>query len=327
MGKAKKMVSPKITSSVNRNIDKLAIKEIVSAVKDTNPCWINTDKRGDPHHPVVVIVCCALKIMMNRTYDSIESYVKNNKQLKQLLKEYLDEKGMPGHSVSYRGMQKLTRNYIKKLNKRLTIRFRRKGMTIIVDSTGFSLSTSSKYFDIRIGRRNKRKDNAKLHIIVCAKTGIIPEFSTTNWEGKGTGDGPQFRKMLKYLKEIELAVGDGTYSSRVSCNAVAEKKGRAIFHVRSDATTKAKSSPEWKRMVRFFKENPELYEVIYHIRSFVEAVISSIKKRFNSFLRSRKKRMQKKELALKVISYNIKQILYNKRAKKLGINLWKKCKQ
>ena len=71
----------------------------------------------------------------------------NNKLLKQLLKGYLDDKGMPGHSVIYRGMQNLTRTYIKRLNKRLIIRFRRKGMTIIVDSTGFSLSNSSKYFD------------------------------------------------------------------------------------------------------------------------------------------------------------------------------------
>jgi transposase len=326
MGDPKKKVRPKVTSNVNRNIDELATKEIVRAVKDTGGGWKNKDKRGDPHHPVVVTVFCVLMVMMNRTYDSIEAYVKNSKLLKQLLREYLDHKGMPGHSVVYRGMQKLTRNYIKKLNKRLTIRFRRKGMTIIVDSTGFSLSTSSKYFDIRIGRKNSRKDNAKLHLIVCAKTGIIPEFSITNWKGKGTGDGPQFRKMLKLLKEIELAVGDGAYLSRENCNMVDDKKGQAIFHVRSDATTKAKRSPEWRRMITFFKENPEAYEAIYHIRSFVEAVISSIKKRFYSFLRSRKKRMQKKELALKVVCYNVKQVLYNQRAKKLGISLWEECK-
>lgn len=326
MGKPKKKVSPKINSSVNRNIDELAIKEIVKSVKDTAPCWETKDRRGNPHHPIVVTVCCVLMVMMNRTYDSIESYVKKNKLLKQLLKEYLDGKEMPGHSVIYRGMQKFTRTYIKKLNKRLTIRFRRKGMTIIVDSTGFSLSNSSKYFDIRIGRKNSRKNNAKLHIIVCAKTGIVPEFSITNWKGKGTGDSTQFRKLLKLLDEIELALGDGAYLSRKNCNAVAKKKGQAIFHVRSDATTKPKSSPEWKRMIKFFKENPEAYEAIYHIRSFVESVMSSIKKRFNSFLRSRKKRMQKKELALKVVSYNVKQVLYNKRAKELGISLWEECK-
>lgn len=325
MGKAKKRVSPKITCSVNRNLDELAIREIVKTVKEII-LWENKDGRGDPHHSIVVIVCCILKILMNRTYESIESYVKNDRLLNELLKEYLDHKGMPGHSVIYRGMQRLTRTDIKKINKRLIIRFRRKGLIILVDSTGFSLSTSSKYFDIRIGRKNSRKDNTKLHLIVCAKTGIAPEFNITNWNGKGTGDGPQFRKMLRLLKEIELAIGDGAYLSRVNCNAVARKNGKAIFRVRKDATTKPKSSPEWKRMITFFKEHPELYEAIYHIRSFIEAVISSIKKRWESFLRSRKKRMQKKELALKVLCYNVKQVLYNKRAKELGINLWEECK-
>lgn len=329
MGLANKRVNPKVSSSVNRNFDEMAMKELVKAVKDVGPLWKNKNQRGDPHHPIVVIVCCVLKILMDRIYDSIESYIKRYKLLKKLLKEYLDEKGMPGHSVIYRGMQKLTQTYIKKLNKRITIRFRRKGMTILVDSTGFSLKTSSKYFDIRIKRKNSKKENAKLNILVCAKTGIVPEFSITNWQGKGTGDGPQFRRLLKLLKEIELAIGDGAYLSRKNCNVVEEKGGKAIFHIGEKEalriTAKTKGSPEWKRMVEFFRENPEAYEALYHMRSFVESVISSIKKRWRSFLRSKSKRMQKKELALKVISYNVKQVLYNKRAEELGINLWKEC--
>jgi len=329
MGLTNKRVNPKISSSVNRNFDELAMKEIVKAVKDVGPLWKNKNQRGNPHDPIVVTICCVLKTTMDKTYDLIESYVKRDPLLKKLIKEYLDEKGMPGHSVIYRGMQKLTQTYIKKLNKRVTIRFRRKGLIILVDSTGFSLKTSSKYFDIRIKRKNSKKDNAKLNILVCAKTGIVPEFSITNWKGKGTGDGPQFRKLLKLLKKIELAIGDGAYLSRDSCNAVANKGGRAIFHIgekeAKKITAKTKGSPEWKRMVEFFKENPEAYEALYHMRSFVESVISSIKKRWRSYLRSRHKRMQKKELALKVLSYNVKQVLYNKKAEKLRINLWKDC--
>lgn len=331
MGKAKKKVNPKITSSVNRNLDDLAIRKIVKAVKDVGPCWTNKDSRGNPHDPIVVIVCCILKIFTCRTYDSIESYVKRDKYLKKILKDHLDERGMPGHSVIERGMEKLTQPYIKKLSKRITIRFRRKRMKILVDSTGFSLSTSSKYFDIRIGRKNSKKNNAKLNILVCADTGIIPEFTITNWEGKGTGDGTQFRKLLKLIKEIELAVGDGAYLSRENCTAVSKKGGKAIFHITEKEgkrlRTNSRGSDEWKRMVEFFKDNPEAYEALYHVRSLIESVNSSIKKRWGSFLRSRKKWMQKKELALKVLSYNVKQVLYNKKAEKLGISLWKECEQ
>lgn len=331
MGKAKKRVNPKVSCSVNRNFDELAIKEIVKAVKDVGPCWNNRDQRGNPYDPSVVIVCCILKILTCRTYDSIESYVKRDKYLQKLLKDYLDEKGMPRHSVIYRGMQKLSQTYIKKLSKRITIRFRRKGMIILVDSTGFSLSTSSKYFDIRIGRKNSKKNNAKLNILVCAKTGIVPEFSITNWEGKGTGDGTQFRKLLRFIDEIELAIGDGAYLSRENCKAVSKKKGIAIFHITEKQgkrlRTNSRGSDEWKRMVTFFKENPDAYDALYHIRSFIESVNSSIKKRWGSFLKSRKKRMQKKELAMKVLCYNVKQVLYNKKADELEIDLWKESKK
>ena len=40
-----------------------------------------------------------------------------------------------------------------------------------------------------------------------------------------------------------------------------------------------------------------------------------------------KRKLQEKELALKVICYNIKQVLYNKKADELGISLWKESKQ
>ena len=307
------------------------MKEIVKSVEDVGPCWSYKNKRGNPHHPVVVITCCVIKIFACKTYDSIESYLKRDKYLPKLLKKYLGKRKFPGHSVIDRGMEKLSQTYIKKLNKRIIIRFRRKRMIILVDSTGFSLSTSSKYFDIRIKRDNRKSENVKLNILVCANTGIIPAFTITNWKGKGTGDGTQFRILLKMINRVLLAIGDGAYLSRENCNAISKKKGRAIFHISEKEakkiTAKPLGSPEWKRMVKFFKENPEAYEALYHIRSFIESVNSSIKKRWGSFVKSRKKRMQKKELALKVLCYNVKQVLYNKRAKELGINLWKECKQ
>ena len=63
MGKPKKKVSPKITSSVNRNIDELATREIVKAVKDAGGGWEIKDRRGDPHHPVAVTVSELLRFL------------------------------------------------------------------------------------------------------------------------------------------------------------------------------------------------------------------------------------------------------------------------
>jgi transposase len=74
-------------------------------------------------------------------------------------------------------------------------------------------------------------------------------------------------------------------------------------------------------MVRSFFEKMEQWLSVYHIRSFVEAVFSSLKICFGSTIRAVKNRMQKKELALKVVAYNIKQALYNIASRMWGLNL------
>jgi hypothetical protein len=58
------------------------------------------------------------------------------------------------------------------------------------------------------------------------------------------------------------------------------------------------------------------------MRSIIESVFSSIKKRQGSFLQSRKQWMQKRELALKVFSYNVKQMLMVRYAKERKVPLW-----
>ena len=56
-------------------------------------------------------------------------------------------------------------------------------MDVAVDSSGFSLKTSSKWFDIRIKRKSEKKDYLKLHIVMDVETGIILHFSITDWKG------------------------------------------------------------------------------------------------------------------------------------------------
>jgi hypothetical protein len=75
-------------------------------------------------------------------------------------------------------------------------------------------------------------------------------------------------------------------------------------------------------MVRSFFENRELWLSIYHIRSIIEGVFSSLKKCFGSTIKAVKRRMQQKELALKVLAYNIKQALYVECSELWGLNLW-----
>ena len=314
MGCAKKRINPKIMNHVNRNFNELYAKTVIKAIKQLPLPWKPCKVGRNGHDIKEVATGCILKVGFNQTYDGIEAYLKESKTFKQ----HFDD--LPGHSVIHRGMKKLSIKYIRKVMNRVTRFLRRKKMNIAVDSTGFRTGNSSIWYDIRIRRRNKRKDCIKLHISIDVETGIIHWFTMTPSK---MHDSPEFKNLIKHLPELGNVLGDKGYSSRKNCQIVADKNGKPYLHFKDNATNKAKSKPAWIISIREYKNNTEEWLSTYHLRSIVESTFSSIKKRWGSFLRSRKKWMQKKELSLKVLSYNVKQVLLVRYANERKIPLWK----
>jgi len=314
MGCAKKRIDPKIMNHVNRNFNQRYTKAVIKALQQLPLPWkpSNNGRRG--HDPKEVATGCILKVGFNQTYDGIEAYLKESETFKQ----HFDD--IPGHSVIHRGMKRLSIKYIRKVMNRVTCFLRRHGMNIGVDSTGFRTNTSSLWYDIRIKRRGKRRDCIKLHISVDVDTGVIHWFTMTPWNRH---DSTEFENLLKHLPELCNVFGDKAFSSRGNCQLVADKNGVPYLHFKDNVTSNAKGKPAWLISFRAYQKDKEAWLAVYHLRSLVESVFSSIKKRWNSFLRSLRKWMQKKELSLKVLSYNIKQVLLVQYARECKIPLWK----
>jgi len=314
MGRTKKRMNPKIVNHINRNFNEFFIKAVIKAVLQLQPPWKPSKIGRKGHNPQLVAICCILKEGLNETYDSIEAYVKDSETLKQKYDK------LPGHSVIHRGMKKLSIKYIRKVMNRVTRFLRRKGMNIAVDSTGFRTSNSSTWYDIRIKRKNKRKDCIKLHISMDIDTGIIHWFTMTPWNRH---DSREFENLIKHLPELGATFGDKAYPSRKNYQLVVDKNGTPYLCFKENATNKAKGKPAWIVHIRKYKKDKETWLSAYHFRSIVESVFSSIKKRWGSFLNSKKKWMQKKEMALKVLAYNVKQVLMVQYAEECKIPLWK----
>ena len=314
MGCAKKRINPKILNHVNRNFNKRYTKAVIKAVQQLPLPWKPNKKGRRGHDPKKVAAGCILKVGFNQTYDGIEAYLKESETFKQ---HYED---VPGHSVIHRGMEKLSIKYIRRVMNQVIRFLRRQGMNIAVDSTGFRTGNSSIWYDIRIRRKNTRKDCIKLHISVDVDTGIIHWFTMTSSQRH---DSPEFKTLIKHLPELGVVFGDKSYPSRDNCQLVADKNGVPYLLFKDNATNKAKGHPGWIISIREYKNNTEEWLSIYHLRSIVESVFSSIKKRWGSFLRSQRKWMQKKELSLKVLSYNVKQVLLVQCSMERKIPLWK----
>ena len=317
MGSPKRRVQPVITSFVNRNLDELFIKQLTKIVNKL-PEPYSVDPRGGSHPPRVVLMCLILKIFWVCSYDGIEAKLKTNKGW---LCKLWQVRKLPTHSVIQEGMELVETKYLRKII-RLSIGRMRKKLRAAPDSSGFSTRNSSVWFDIRIKRKNKRKDCLKLHIIVDIDKGYVLDFHITNSK---RNDCPILKKLLRDIKFLEKLVADAGYLSRDNCILVGERGGKPYIWVKENATSKPKNAVEWKVMVKCFHNYNHAFKKAYHCRSFVEAVFSSIKKRWGSKLKSIKKWYQRKELTIKVICYNIKEFLYNWRAKQIKIPRYKAC--
>ena len=270
MGKPKKRISPRVANQVNRDFERLILLSIVSAVRTANAPW-ECNLFGRPcWDPRIVAVCVFMKVSLCKTYDGIEAYFKSNTLAAQLL----DIEQLPGHSVIARGMPKMSMSYIRLISRLVTFQMRRRGMDVAVDSSGFSLKTSSKWFDIRIKRKSTKRDYIKLHIVIDVDTGIILNFTITDWKGSDT---KEFKRLIRDLPRIRKAAGDKAYSSRVNCQAVADKGGKPFLCFKANATAKAKGYPAWQISFEAYSNNKDEWMGEYHIRSVVESVFQASK--------------------------------------------------
>jgi len=310
MGRAKRRISPAVRTAVDTDVDRLAITELTRLLRKEKPLYV-PDPRGNPLDPKHVVGAHVLKVFFVETYSGIEARLRDSVTWSERFGERV-----PSKSALQENMGRLTMKQIRRILRRL---IRRISKRYAADSSGFRTKDSSRWFDIRIKRKNSRRDYLKLHILVDVETGFIKDFHITDGRAH---DSPPGCRMLRRQTEIDLFTGDGAYGNRKVTQVVYERDGISRVKLRGDVTRRAKGSPGWKATVTALEDDADVYEAAYHIRSFVEAVFASIKRRFGRALRSIKGWHKRRELALKVIAYNLRHALYWNEADARGMPLY-----
>jgi len=318
MGKAKKRVNPKVTYRANQHLKEWTLQQAMKFANKLPLPWKWSGIGRPPEHDArIVAVLCLWMTACNYTYDELAEELRRD-----YVKKILGVKSLPSRSTVHRGMLKLSQKYVRKFNKLVVQRFIKKRMTVITDATGIRMLTSSGWYDIRIKRRNLRKDNKKLHVAIETSRNVILQFKITR---HSRHDSPQLEFLLRELKELLCAIGDASYLSRKNCNIVVEKNGKPFFAIKKNTTYKKKGSAAFRDMVKMAKFKKELFDAIYHIRSVIEAIFASLKKRYGNCVRAVKCKAKNIQIALRVVAYNIKQLLYDKTAKVLKVPFWVEC--
>ncbi|MCI4357196.1 MAG: transposase [Thermoplasmata archaeon] len=161
----------------------------------------------------------------------------------------------------------------------------------------------------------------KLHAIIGTKSHIVASVVIGE---KNSADSPQFDALVRGLltggfhpDEIYADKGYLAHSNFELAEELgielfvpfkSNSKPRSTTRVANSAGQKSHSKL-WTRSYWFYQEHRTEWEGKYHQRSNVEAVFSSIKRKFGETLRSRTPTAQVNELLCKVLAYNITRVI------------------
>jgi transposase len=174
---------------------------------------------------------------------------------------------------------------------------------VIIDSTGFECTHPSHYYCTRINTPFPIDGFMSLHVVIDQENGYIRSFKTCATK---VHDSRTLKPLIKKLKKkIHILYADRGYDSEENYRFLIEEIGCLPLILQKNmlkALDRCKGI--YRKIIREIFDYGE-----YLKRNKVESVFHCIKTRYLSTLSTKTVANQKKELALKVILYNVEKYL------------------
>ena len=313
MGEPNLRLNPKIESSIQKLLIVKAIQILLSIVMLLP---ILKPKRGiKPYDYRIIIALCILRIMLRKTYADYEIEIRTNI----LISNLFGLRNLPSKSTIHRGMENLTMNLLYELNKLIMKNQLKRILNIIIDASGIRTDKRSTWFCLRIKKEISKTDCDKLHIAICADLLLILNWRIT--AGK-KNDCPFFKILLKPFNRLGIVFADKGYLSKANFQLCMDKKGCAFIPFKKTSRGRSGGSSAWKFAFNLWSKCKWIYENIYHQRSKVESVFSVIKKRFGDKVSCKSAIMRRKEIALRLIAYNLRVLICYQYSIENNLPLW-----
>ncbi len=321
MGQAIRRLNPQVTSNVDRNLLLKAAKLlwsvflILPASGDRDRPERTGRKRGrkawDWRLCAALLVLCAL---CKKTYMDYESETRGDMRLC----EIFGVARLPAKSVLHRAMQHFTLGFWRQVLQSLVKEYVTKGVWLVVDGTGLAIRQTSTWYCLRIKKTIRKHDCQKLHMLQLAQWGLFQDFCIS----KGTRhDSPFFRRMLQPLSNIGLVFADAGYICKATISMIIERGGAPFIAFKKNHKTGGLSN--WATQLKLATGIWRgLWQNIYHRRSLVESAFSALKKRYGNALRAHSFAMRSRELALRLVAHNVRQVMYITYAHDHNLPVW-----
>ena len=184
------------------------------------------------------------------------------------------------------------------------------------DSSGFSTSRFTRWFDIKYGTNKVKQDWVKCHLMCGVKTNIVTAVEIHE----------QFASDMKLLPALvdatarnftmtEVAADKG-YASKSNAEAIAKTGATPFISFASHHT--GTGSGTWAKMYHYFQFRRDEFLAHYHKRSNVESTFSMMKRKFGDGLRSKTDTAMVNETLCKILAHNLVVLIHE--THELGID-------
>ncbi len=178
-----------------------------------------------------------------------------------------------------------------------------------VDSSGFSTTPYSRWFDHKYGKERSKQTWVKTHLMCGVTTHVVTSVEATPFESADTTQLPALVNQTAKTFSINEVSADKAYSDRRNLHAVQAQGGVAYIPFKVNSTGMGDNHHRfdglWNRMWHFYNFNRDAFLTHYHKRSNVETVFSMIKGKFGSSVRAKTPIAQVNEVLCKVLCHNI----------------------
>lgn len=114
------------------------LREAMRVIDDTQAPWVANHMGRPPYEARPLVSVCLLKVYFGMPYRDIEGLLRAN----QTFRDILGFEEVPDHNTIQRAMEKIPLDYLKQINGKLSISFKKNGRTLPLMQLDF-LSGSS----------------------------------------------------------------------------------------------------------------------------------------------------------------------------------------
>jgi len=309
-------LNPKVRSRVNKQLLVLALTLLWNlACKLKPPKGYYKQKGRKPGDWRVKFCLSVLRIVLVKSYDQYEAEMQTDTRIL----SFFGVERLPSRSNLHIFTQLLNSAYIRYCVAELVKPYAYGVIDMILDATGVSLMSRSIWYNLRTGTKIMKRDCYKLHAAISLRWGLILNWRISNSKRH---ESPFLISLLSPFKVLGLVLADAGYSSRKNLQYIVDKCGAPFIKFSKNATAKSKNYPAWKLQHYFYTTMRFVWDKIYSKRNRVENVFSVIKGVWGDSLHSHKKRRRMRELMLRLLAYNVRQILHIQFSRENNLPLW-----